>query len=323
MKILYLPIIEPGDAHATALINKRGLRDALEKYGPVTQLDYLAIPQSDLFKVVYDMLAVGEYGMLLTQLHGVDRLSADNFKAIRAKHPTLKIINWSGDSWLHSLTSPEMLDLCHQFDLQLVAAPDVLPVYEASGIRARFWQIAFEKSVGPLPDMPHYDVVFLGNVISDKRRALLEFLRTLDGVSVGIYGDWEHADGRNVYDFGAGEALYKNAKIAIADCAYPDQVNYVSNRPIQILMAGGALLLHEYVPKMDVLLGIEDGVHFRGWNNFDELRARIDYETLCPRGLTTEKIVQVGQTFAREHHTYDARVNQLFNEYLLEVEGAH
>lgn len=318
MRILYLPIIEPGVHHDVALKNKRGLRVALEKYGPVTQLDYLAVPQTDLFGIMSAMLTDGEYGMLLMQLHGADRLTADNLCAIRERHPNLKIVNWSGDSWLHSLTSPAMLDLCRYFDLQLVAAPDVLPVYEKEGIRAHFWQIAYESPVGPLPDMPHCDVVMLGNVISDKRRKLFEFLRTLDGVSVRIYGDWEHADGNCVYDFGAGEALYKNAKIAIADAAYVDQVNYVSNRPIQILMAGGAVLLHEHIDKMGELLGIEDCGHYIEWNNFDELA--MDIVAVIAKRLTfLDDMVREGQAFAREHHTYDVRAAQLFEEFLPEV----
>src|SRR5512133_1874639 len=110
-----------------------------------------------------------------------------------------------------------MLSLCQSFDLQLVAAPDVLPVYARHGINAKFWQIAYEAPVGPLPEVPEYDVVFLGNVISETRRALLEWLRSLDGVKVGIYGDWQYADGNCLYDFAFGEALYKKAKIAIAD----------------------------------------------------------------------------------------------------------
>lgn len=324
MKILYLPVIEPGANHETALTNKRGLYDALYSAGhTVKQLDYLDVPVRELYSTVRRVIDSISPDLLLTQLHGVDRLCVEDMKKICIAYPSLKIVNWSGDSWSHSLTSPEMLDLCHQFDLQLVAAPDVLPVYTQNGIHAHFWQIGYEAPVGPLPDMPHYDVVFLGNVISDKRRALLEFLRTLEGISVGIYGDWEHADGRNTYDFGAGEALYKNAKIAIADLSYPDQSNYVSNRPIQILMAGGAILLHEHVDKMNELLGIQHPQHYLEWHNLDELRYQID-KCLDRVGFSfrthIDRTIHDGQAFAQQHHTYAARVAQLFDEFLPELE---
>jgi len=253
---------------------------------------------------------------MLTQLHGTDRLAADDFYAIRTLHPSLRIVNWSGDSWLHSLTSPGMLELCRRFDLQLVAAPDVLPIYKDSGVKAAFWQIGYESPVGSLPKMPHHDVVFLGNVITDKRRELFEFLRSLQGVDVGIYGDWKEANGENTYDFGAGEALYKNAKIAIADNVYPDQLNYTSNRPIQCLMAGGAVLLHQHVPKMRELLGIERDVHYTQWTDFDHLAKTIHICLLSSQKPINKHMAKMGQEYAQTHHTYAHRARQLFEELL-------
>ena len=211
--------------------------------------------------------------------------------------------------------------MCRQFDLQLVAAPDVLPIYEREGIRAAYWQIAFESPVGDLPDMPRHDVVFLANVISEPRRKLLEFLRGLQGVNVGIYGDWEHADGRNTYDCGAGEALYKLAKIAIANMAYPDQTSYVSNRPIQALVAGGAVLMHQHVPLMEQMMGLRHMVHYIQWRDFAELEALIRVYLKPQFENQRIKIVDAGRDYARAHHTYDQRVDQLFGELLPMIEG--
>ncbi len=319
-KVLYLPIIEPGRFHDVALANKRGLYEALVEYGcPTIQLDYLAIPPDELYSRVLDAIDRAGITLLITQLHSAEHLTSANLAALRVYKPTLRIVNWSGDSWRHSLVSSLMLDLARQTDLWLVAAPDVLPEYAEYGIHAAYWQIAYEKPVGDLPEMPSYDVVFLANVITDERRRLMEFLRGLDGVSVGIYGDWEHADGTCQYDFGAGAALYRNAKIAIADNTYPDQSNYTSNRPIQVLMAAGALLLHQHVPKMDALLGIEPGVHYVEWGDFAALEKHI--RTYLKRGNDPRrrKIVRAGQEYARAHHTYTQRVEQLFTELLPEV----
>lgn len=320
-RVLYLPILESGDNHQVASTNKRGLYDALKAVCPTYQLDYLAIPVEYLFDSVKACIETFEPTILLTQLHGTDRLSAENLKQIHATWPHLRILNWSGDSWKHSLVSEGMLELCRQFDLQMVAAPDVLPIYAENGIRAKFWQIGYESPVGELPEMPVYDVVFLGNMISDKRRALLEFLHDLKDVKVGVYGDWEHSVGRNTYNFGEGEALYKNAKLAIADCAYPDQVNYVSNRPIQILMAGGAMLLHERVPKIAALLqNIREGEEFEGWSDFDELKDRIIKGIQPDFDKYRHHIATKGQNYAKGHHTYVQRVKQLFEEFLPELE---
>ncbi len=322
-KVLYLPIIEPGRFHDVALANKRGLFDALVAYGcQVIQLDYLAAPPGDLYAKVVDAIDRAGITLLLTQFHSAEHLTPADLAALREHKPNLRIVNWSGDSWRHSLVSEPMLALAEQCDLWLVAAPDVLPVYAENGVNAAYWQIAYEKPVGDLPDMPTYDVVFLANVITDERRRLMEFLRSLDGVSVGIYGDWEHADGTCQYDFGAGEALYKNAKIAIADNVYPDQQNYVSNRPIQALVAGGALLLHQHVPKMQELLGIEPGAHYVEWFDFETLEKHI--RTYLKRGNEPRrrKMVRAGQEYALAFHTYAQRVEQLFTELLPGVSRA-
>lgn len=324
MKILYLPIIEPGANHDVAALNKRGLYAALVRAGHwVTQWDYLNTPVSVLGQTFRSLVAEFKPDLLLTQLHGADRLTPDDLKWIHAHNPNIKIINWSGDSWLHSLTSETMVDLLRHVDLQLIAAPDVLPAYEALGIRAGFWQIAYEAPIGELPDMPAYDIVFLGNVINEKRRAMLEMLRTLP-FKVGIYGDWEHADGRCTYDFGQGEALYKKARIAIADNVYVDQQNYISNRPIQCMMAGGAMLLHQHVDKMDVLSnGWVTGVHYAEWRDLDDLRTLINFWMHRDYNSQINRIdmLENAKEHCERYHTYDARVTQLFADYWPRLQG--
>ena len=69
--------------------------------------------------------------------------------------------------------------MAREFDIQLVAAPAVLPTYAAHNILAGYWQIAYEPRVDPLPDMPHDDVGFLANVINEKRRARADRFSTI------------------------------------------------------------------------------------------------------------------------------------------------
>lgn len=315
MRILYCPIIEPGANHAVAVANKRGLYAALVKAGHwVTQYDYLDRP--DWENELQSLATIFQPDLLLTQFHGADGATIQMMRNLRDADPNMKAVNWSGDSWRHSLTSETMIELLRYFDVQLIAAPDVLPEYEQLGIRAGFWQIAYEAPVGELPGMPTYDIVFLGNVISPKRREMLEMLRTLP-YKVGIYGDWHEADGYNCYDFGAGEALYKNAKLAIADNVYPDQVNYISNRPIQIMASGGAMCLHQHVDKMDELSHHWiHSMHYVEWHTLDDLRSQIDYWMQSERDRNRREIVRLAKVHVQQFHTYDARVEQLFEEYL-------
>lgn len=314
MNILYLPIIEPGDNHAVALANKRGLYDALLAAGhAVYQWDYLDTPHDQMEAKLAELVVELSPDLLLTQIHGADCFSPQSLAALRSQFPNMRIVNWSGDSWLHSLTSDAMIDLCRQFDLQLIAAPDVLPVYAEKGIRAKFWQIAWEPSIGELPDVPEYDVVFLGNVINDKRRAMLEMLRTLP-YKVGIYGDWEHADGRCTYNFAMGEALYKKAKLAIADNVYQDQSNYMSNRPIQIAMAHGALLLHQHIDKMEELsYGWVAGRHYYSWYTLDDLKSDIEEFMKLDWSSRAGALRMIDTIYLHSvvKHTYAARVYEL------------
>ena len=313
MRILYAPIFEEGTVHETAVRCKRGLFTAFAKAGhQVTEFDYLA-HRATFEQDMLDLMRLCQPEMVLGQYHGADVMTPGFQKELKGSYPNTIFCVWSGDSWLHSLTAQPMIDLLRHVDLQLVAAPDVLPEYERLGIRAAYWNIAVEPSIGELPDMPAYDVVFLGNVINDKRRAMLEMLRTLP-YKVGIYGDWEHADGRNVYNFAAGEALYKKARLAIADNVYQDQQRYISNRPMQIMAAGGALCLHQYVERLEEMTGWVSGAHYIEWRNLEELHDLIQDLLFSPleNNPFYRAMINGARAHVLEHHTFDARVRQLF-----------
>lgn len=322
MRILYLPIFEGGSVHDTQVDNKRGLYNALWDAGhTVFEVDYLKHHAAEiLYDELVRLLTDAPRDLVISQFHGANILTPDEIRWLRAINPDMLWVNWSGDSWAHSLTAPDILDMCRAFDLQLVAAPEVLPVYAEHGIPAAFWNIAIEVPVGALPEMPAYDIVFLANTITGERRSLFEWLRTID-YTVGIYGDWENSDGRNVYDFGAGEALYKRAKFAICDNPYPDTRKYISNRPMQALAAGGALVMHQHVPDMKGLSKLIAGVHYIEWTNTDDLLAYMNY--FRQHEDERVKIVNAGQRMALAHHTYTERVRELEALLATIAEGAN
>jgi hypothetical protein len=311
VRTLLAQIYEGGKFHDNAVTQKRGLYNAFAERGAVMDFDYLANDRDTLMQGFINRIEQFEPTLVFTQFHGADTLTVEQLIHLRERFPYVQFVNWSGDSWAWSLTAPAMLALARCYDLWLVCAPDTLPTYAEHGIHAKFWQIALERSVTPLPDMPHYDVVFLGNVISDRRRALLELLRGLEGINVGIYGDWERANGHNTYDFAAGEALYKNATLAIADMAYPDQLNYISNRPFQALAAGGAVLLHQHVARMDVLSGLVAGRHYVEWNSLDELPTLISAWLQDDYVKRREGMARSGRAFVLKRHTWQQRVAQV------------
>lgn len=320
MDILYLPIIEPGANHATALLNKRGLYNALVKQGhQVIQLDYLARNRANLYSEVEFLIETFAPDIVLTQLHGADIFTPAQVVSLRMTRPEALWLNWSGDSHRHSLLGEPMVKLMRHFDMLLVPTLDVLPDLEAAGIQAAYWNIAYEEPVRPLPQMPHYDIVFQGNVFNDERRALVEMLRSLP-YKVGIYGDWEHADGNTAYDFAAQRALYQNARLAIADNYRPDDLNYVSDRPMQIMASGGALCLHQFVETMYELTGWEAGIHYIAWRNLEDLKTLIYFwmqESEWDKDRS--RIIKTAKEQVERRHSFDARVQELFQVFLPEI----
>lgn len=315
MKILYLPIFEPGAFHDTAVTNKRGLYTALVKAGhQVTEFDYLAHVGSGLESDLVHLVDIQKPDVLLTQLHGAEPITPAMLRWLRS-HRAMKVINWSGDSHRHSLLGEGMIALSRQFDWLLVPTLDVLPELADNGIKAAYWNIAYEPPVRPLPNVPEYDIVFLGNVFNDQRRALVTMLRDLP-YRVGIYGDWEHADGHNTYDFAMQQALYKKARIAIADNYRPDDLNYVSDRPMNIMAAGGAICLHQRVDTMEALTGWRDGVHYVEWTDLNNLKEAIGYLMQNWQSSGLRRMVATAQEHVLTHHTFDARVKELTEKWL-------
>lgn len=314
-RILYLPIFEPGVYHARARANKHGLERALANHGEVRTWDYLAhTPRAEIRSALAAHISDFRPTLVFTQLQGTDVLNAGDIAALRAEHPTAKFANWNGDVWPEHLTSPDMLELLRQFDVQLVVNGAVLADYEREGVNAAFWPFGFEP-VDELPDMPAHDVVYLGNNYSDQRAELYEVVRGLDA-NVGIYGNgWPQSEGENTYDFAAGAALYANAKLAISDAQWPEAEGYLSNRPFEAL-AAGTLVLQQRVRGIEEMTGLKDGVHWVLYDTADELPALV--KTWLGKGKTKEreKIAAAGKQYVRRWHSWEERTRDLFDKLL-------
>lgn len=323
LRILYLPIYEPG--WQVQKEQKRGLRDALARRYIVYEFDYVAMRdnrpalQAELMRI----LETFQPDLLLTQLHGDDIITPDMLQGLRQQLPRLVVINWNGDYWPHGLTSQGMLKLLAHVDLQLTVNASVLDTYKAHGIPAAYWQIGYEEAPEPLPDMPAHDVVFLGNAYSDQRKELGRLIMSFadHDCYIGLYGSgWTLEDGRPVsdgnttYDFAKGAAIYRNAKIAIGDSQFPDAYGFVSNRIFQALAAGGALLLHQTVPGLKELTGLEADQHYIEWSDFDDLRAKIEYWLNPANEDKRREIAERGTRFVRHFHSFDMRVQELFGQ---------
>lgn len=329
LRILYLPIYEQdrgADGEYTQRCKwqheqKCGLRKALMRKGAlVYEIDYLAyhrdknVLQAGLLKV----LELFQPHMILTQLHGTDVMNADMVASIRQQCPKIFIANWNGDVYPSALKSQPMLDLLRHIDLQLVVNAGVIPWYEQHGIPCAYWQCAAEEPEGELPNVPKWDVLFLGSNYSEYRGQFADFLRTLNIPKLGLYGLNWGADGNPdcTYDFLTGTALYKNARIALGENQYMENTAFVSNRLWEALHAGGALLLHQKVNDLETYTGLKAGEHYIEWETHEDLARLIPYWLDPAQDKARKKMVKDAKQFVDEHHSFDARVKDLFTNLL-------
>lgn len=320
MRVLYCPIFVPGTYYEMQKRTKRGLRDALAKVGECREIDYLSISKSDLENVLRTELTNFAPDLLFTQIQGTDPLTADMLASIRVSYPDLKVCNWNGDYYPEHLVSPDMLEVLRQVDLQLVVNGSVLETYAAESIRAAFCPFGYEAVHTPLPNVPSYDIVFLGNNYSEKRQQLYDVLRSLN-CSVGVYGSgWADSQGECNYDFATAEALYLNATLAVSDNQFPEARGYLSDRPIQVLAAGGALLLQQSVRDLEAMTGLSADKHYVEWMDFDDLKVKIDEWLNAPQERRQARRL-AGMKLVHERHLWGHRVAQLIQEWLPEITG--
>jgi len=210
-----------------------------------------------------------------------------------------------------------MLAMLRVCDVQLVVDYAVIPTYANKGITARYWQVAPETPTltDVIEDTPAYDVLFMGAVYSDARRALVRYLDGLrkEGFNVGLYGNGYpkniKTQGATYYDFKQSQALMARAGVVIGAMEFADTDGYVSNRLFEALQAG-AVLLQQKVINADTRLGLVNGVHYAVWDGLDDLDHLIRYY-LRERNLAHD-MARRGQEFIRQNHSHAKRIDELF-----------
>ena len=319
LRILYLPLYSSEQYLRDKQIDtKHALREALSKIGMVWEVDYRNIEGFNLA----DYVAAWQPDLLLAQYQGGNALTPQMMQDARNARPSMVALNWCGDAGRERTYSQQARNVLEHFDLVMSKDASTAPIYEEFGIPWAYWQQCYEPPIGRLPKVQSYDVVALMNVYSGLRKKMAEMLEGLP-YSVGRYGlNWPTKSmGNTTYDFGAGEALYKNAKLTVSD-TFPNTEGFCSNRTVQALMANGAMLLLQKSPGLFKWAGLRSGTHFIAWDTVKDLREKIDYYLLPENEDERARIAQNGYEFAREHFTAEALVKQLAFEILPEMLGA-
>lgn len=317
MRFLYLPIYELG--HDIQRRGKRGLRNALANAGMVYEFDWLKIANDHGAKYMMDyfrdMIDTWEPDIILTQIHTPDpnMFNSASIQNIRHEFPEPGWVNWNGDYHPEDLLSVPNINMCRQFDLQCVVTTSVRSAYAKAGVAWMYWQIGYEESdAQPDGTTPHYDVLFLGNGYSAERMRLGRLLRQFNSGIYGSWGDGFRSDGYNLYDFDAGQRLYRAAKLSVGDNQWGNRaVGFTSNRLFQAMSAGGSMFMQQYIPDLDKLLGLVDGQHYIMWQDMTDLARNIKYWLDPARDAQRQHIADQGRRFIRTHHSFDNRVAEL------------
>lgn len=322
LRVLYLPIYEPGQYYMVQRSGKRGLKEAFARVGLVWEVDFCNQP--------FDLVAtvkLWQPDLLFIQLHSAEQVNASMITEARAVKPDMAVVTWNGDAWSRHLLEPGVIDALKRVDVQLTVNASVFSRYDELGIQARYWQCAAEPvDEANLPAAPAHDVLILANAYSKERRAFVDTAFSelgKAGYDIGLYGSgWGGRErGVTVYDFPKSYALAKNAKITLGDNQFPDYSGFVSNRVFEALNAGGALMLHQRIPGVQEFTGITPGEHYIEWTDLPDLIEKAKYWLDPARDEERRVIVTRAQEFVRATNSFDNRVDQLLNEILPEVLG--
>lgn len=320
LRILYLPIFE-SKIYPHHPAQKRGLREALQRIAQVVEVDYLN-QQYDLCELVRNW----QPDFLITQCQR-DKIDLTEARQIC---PNMTVLNWNGDVYLDALIDDASMDWFRRnVDVQLVVNAAALPHYERAGVKAAYWQCGFEPVNGTveLEDAP--DVVFMGSAYTPPwlqpgqippRIELVNNLTSLPYRVVLVGTGWvnypDFNAGNCTYDFETSSAIRRGVKIEVGDNQWMSDTAFVSNRMFDCLAAGGALLLHQTVPGLEEYTGLKANVHYIEWTDFEDLKKKIAYWLNPKQDKKRREFVKTAQAYVREHHSFDARVRQLFHDIL-------
>ena len=332
-RILYVPIIPRGGEQ------KRGLLDALRRRALVCQLDYRGYindgTRQRMMEQLSNAAAVIQPDLFFFQIHDGNVFTAADIQALREKHPGAIFLNFNGDKIMGEPVLPREMtplkvDLFNSFhlmtgvDYAVLCGPEVAYPYQIAN--GRFWAHGFAPdfiTLEPDEDTPQHDVVYFGNGYCQVRRDMELAVREIDGLDIGFYGNsWVEVAGNTHYDYARTGQIQRNAKVVISDALWPDTKFYHSNRCINSLAGGGALVLQQWFDGMEEL-GFLDGVTCIVWRDIPDLVKQVKFWAKAKTRNVTKRraIANAGRDYARKNHNYDVRMEELVFNLLPQVEG--
>lgn len=314
-RMVYAPLFDTQNVEIQKF-TKKGLRESLSKHFLVSEIDYRRNVDD-----LYYAISMFNPDIVLIQLQDSKLIPYDLMKKMTMDFPKVAFVSWNGDYNHRVLQSEDYKSIMKLFDLATFVCTDISDSYTYEGIEYEYWQIGFETYEELKADSESIDVVFQANCYTSARQQIGQMLRYHKDWKTKLMGSWPSnikSDGNTLYDFAAGDALYRSAKISISDNGFPQSYGYVSNRLFQALHAG-AFVLQQEIPGMKELLGFENGVHVVVWRDIQELEFLIS--EWIPKYSERRMISQEGKRFVDRNHSFDVRVDELMN--MLQARGLY
>ncbi|HUQ98720.1 MAG TPA: glycosyltransferase, partial [Gemmatimonadaceae bacterium] len=186
--------------------------------------------------------------------------------------------------------------------------------WKGLGLPAKFLPSAADRDIRPVPyqDRYHSDVSFIGTGYDASRAQFL--LKVAKKYDLRVWGKgWEEWrkplkwSGRPV-EGKTFAAVCTSSKISLG--INPDRARggstYTSDRTWMVILAGGFYLGHG-TPGLTEML--REGDHCAWYQDIESCLAKIGY--YLENAASRERIRREGQSFVREHHTFDQRVDNL------------
>jgi hypothetical protein len=228
---------------------------------------------------------------------------------------------WYHDpQWYRDVGRP---DVAHIAEVGRLAATFFVTGFEAEwraqGLRAAFLPAAGASEIVPVPHDARYaaEAAFIGSAYDPERGAFLRRVAERAGVPVHVWGPgWGR--GRDAALVRTGRTVEGRAFAAACSSASvvlgvnPSRAagatTYASDRVWMAILAG-ACYLGQRTPGLDRML--LDGVHCAWYAGADDCAHRL--RDLLQHPDARARLRSAGESFVRQHHTYDARLQFLLS----------
>jgi len=297
---------------------KRALVTAWGKVATVWEFDYYN--EKNPGEYLQNAMDVFKPHLVFSQIHNQKIVTPGMVAKARLSSPETVWINWVGDYWPDKVYRPNV-ELWKQFDALLLVNMDMLKEMRQYTSTYPYLNTYEEPEEKMFPKVEQYDIVFLGNVYSEARVELWQLLDKLRAkYKVGLFGRCNSvtATGVNHYDYAAGRAIYKNAKLAISTNEFSingvEAAGYTSNRYFEIIASGGALCLHQRTPKFGYYTKSKEGTHYKQWDDIEHLESLIEHWLKPEQNKRRRQMVVHAQKHAQKHHSADARVEYVLTD---------